>query len=207
MTMKDAPRTLANPEMLRQRKEMLKLPHIVPLTEYVRELRAEGFGDVPYFDPMDGGTKATFLFLLEKPGRKASSFWSGFISRDNNDSTAENTYNFMKEARIDRATTCLWNTIPGWNGTRKITPAERKAGSKCLHRLFALLPNLTVVVLVGTEAQKMKARVKAPNITILTSYHPSPVNYKFQPKEWASIPREWMRVHDPPTRSPDPQNR
>ena len=150
LIMKDAPRTLANPETRQQRFDMLKLPHIAPLTEYVRELREEGFGDVPYFDPMDGGTKATFLFLLEKPGPKASS--SGFISRNNNDSTAENTYNFMKEARIDRATTCLWNTVPGWNGTRKITSAELRAGSAGLHRLFALLPNLTVVVLVREKS-------------------------------------------------------
>ena len=84
---------------------MLKLPHVAPLTEYVRELREEDFGDVPYFDPMDGGTKAAFLFLLEKPGPMASS--SGFISRNNNDPTAMITYNFMKEAGIDRATTCL----------------------------------------------------------------------------------------------------
>ena len=140
--MNDAPRTLADQEALQQRNDMLELPHIAPLTKYVHELRAEGFGDVPYFDPMDGGTKATFLFLLEKPGPMASS--SGFISRNNNDPTAMITYNFMKEARVDRATTCLWNTVPGWNGTRKITSAELKAGSACLHRLFALLPNLTV---------------------------------------------------------------
>ena len=192
--MNDAPRTLADQEALQQRNDMLGLPHIAPLTKYVRELRAEGFGDVPYFDPMDGGTKASSLFLFEKPGPMASS--SGFISRNNDDRTAENTYNFMKEAQVDRATTCLWNTVPGWNGTRKITSAELKEGAACLHKLFALLPNLTVVVLVGKKAQKMAPLIDAEKIAILSSYHPSPINYATAPGHWASIPHEWMKVHD-----------
>jgi uracil-DNA glycosylase len=192
--MNDAPRTLASREAQQQRNDMLALPHIAPLTKYVDELRAEGFSDVPYFDPMDGGTKATSLFLLEKPGPKASS--SGFISRNNNDKTAENTYNFMKAAKIDRATTCLWNTIPGWNGTRKITSGELQKGAACLRRLFALLPNLRVVVLVGKRAQAMAPLIDAENIAILRSYHPSPINYAAARERWASIPREWMRVHD-----------
>ena len=201
--MKDAPRTLANPEMRQQRFDMLKLPHIAPLTEYVHKLRAEGFGDVPYFDPKDGGTKASRLFLLEKPGPMASS--SGFISRDNDDPTAENTYNFMKKARIARATTCLWNTIPGWNDTTDFTRAESKRGSACLPRLLALLPNLTVVVLVGTEAKKWAApHVKAANIPVLTSYHPSRTNQNCNPELWASIPDDWGKVHNPPTRSRPP---
>ena len=63
--MNDAPRTLADQEALQQRNDMLELPHIAPLTKYVHELRAEGFGDVPYFDPMDGGTKATTTVRLK----------------------------------------------------------------------------------------------------------------------------------------------
>ena len=129
--MKDGPRTLANIQAIRQRMEMLELPHIKPLTKFVLELRSEGLGDVPYFDALDGGVNANSLFLLEKPGRKAVA--SGFISRNNDDKTANNTYDFMVEAKIDRMTTCLWNTVPGWNGTRKVTAAELKMGAACLH--------------------------------------------------------------------------
>lgn len=177
---------------------MLELPRIAPLTEYVRDLRAEGFGDVPYFDPMDGGVEASSLFLFEKPGPMASS--SGFISRNNNDKTAENTYNFMEAARIDRATTCLWNAIPGWNGTIKTTSAELRRGATCLHRLFALLRNFTVVLLVGKKAQTLTPLIDANKVAILSSYHPSPQNYRFARERWESIPREWEKVHTVPTR-------
>ena len=172
---------------------MLELPHIAPLTEYVRELRAEGFGDVPYFDPMDGGVNASALFLLEKPGPMADS--SGFVSRNNDDRTAENIYNFMKEAKIDRATTCLWNAIPGWNGTIAKTSDELRKGRARLPRLLALLPNLTVVVLVGGTAKKMARLIKAENLEVVCSYHPSPRNERSIPERWASIPREWAKVH------------
>jgi hypothetical protein len=47
---------------------MLDLPHIIPLAEYCRCLRAEGRGTVPEFDPRDGGVAAKVLFLMEKPG-------------------------------------------------------------------------------------------------------------------------------------------
>ena len=191
--MNDGPRTLANAEALEHRLGMLELPHIAPLTEYVRELRARGFGDVPFFDPMDGGVNATSLFLLEKPGPMASS--SGFISRNNNDKTANNTYDFMIKANIERSTTCLWNTVPGWNGTRKITSAELKAGAASLHRLFRLLPNLRVVILVGKKAQKAEPLISNKNIAILSSFHPSPITYATAPDKWAAIPMEWAKVH------------
>lgn len=191
--MKDGPRTLANKETVIQRLGMLELSHVKLLTDFVNELRAEGIGDVPYFDPMDGGINATSLFLLEKPGRKA--VLSGFISRNNNDQTAHNTFNFMVQAKIDRRTTCLWNTVPGWNGTRKITAIELEHGVSFLHRLIALLPNLAVVVLVGLKAQKVAPMLSDGGLTVLKSFHPSPINYATSPQKWSSIPNEWMKIH------------
>ena len=189
----DRPRSLADKDAINSRLEMLSQPHVAPLTQFVRSLRTEGFGDVPYFDPLDGGTNATSLFLLEKPGSMASS--SGFISRNNNDKTAENTFRFMVQAGIDRRTTCLWNTVPGWNGTRKISSAELKAGAACLYRLFALLPDIGVVVLVGRKAQKARYLIQDYGVEILTSFHPSPINYATAPEKWAEIPGEWAKVH------------
>ena len=191
--MEDKPRSLADEQAIQQRIAMLEEPHVAPLTEFARCLRAEGYGDVPYFDPLDGGINATSLFLLEKPGPKAA--LSGFISRNNNDKTAENTFNFMIQAEIDRTTTCLWNTIPGWNGTTKVTSAELNEGAVCLQRLFGLLPNLRVVVLVGKKAQKMSRLIEDLGIEILESYHPSPKNYALARDKWADIPHKWAKVH------------
>lgn len=190
--MEDQPRTLAAEDAIKRRLAMLSQPHIAPLTQFVRNLRTEGFGDVPYFDPLDGGVNATSLFLLEKPGPMASS--SGFISRNNNDRTAENTFRFMAQAGIDRRTTCLWNTVPGWNGTRKITSDELREGAACLHRLFAKLPNLRVVVLVGKKSQKVRNLIEDYGVEILTSYHPSPINYAAAQEKWLQIPIEWAKV-------------
>ena len=174
---------------------MLHLPHIRPLTEFVDRLNAQKkFGDVPYFDPMDGGIKARVLFLYEKPGPKA--FVSGFISRNNNDQTAENTFRLMQEAKLAREATCLWNTVPGWNGQIKITSLELTAGAGCLEEVFALLPKLKVLVLVGMKAQRIEKSLQLPKLKIVRSYHPSPKNQALAPDKWASIPCEWARVKD-----------
>ena len=113
---------------------MLNLPHIAPLTAYVEELRKRDLGYIPYFDPMDGGINAKVLFLLEKPGPKTFNDpefekpGSGFISRNNNDPTAEATFNFMEQAQIPRDATVIWNVIPGWNGEIKYFEQERQRG-------------------------------------------------------------------------------
>jgi hypothetical protein len=48
---------------------MLNEPHIAPLADYVQRLRdIHPAWEFPNFDPLDGGTNAEILFLLEKPG-------------------------------------------------------------------------------------------------------------------------------------------
>jgi uracil DNA glycosylase len=68
-------------------------------------------------------------------------------------------------------------------------------GAACLHRLIAPLPNLEVVVLVGKKAQKVQRLIEDFGIEILTSYHPSPINYAAVPEKWANIPYQWAKVH------------
>lgn len=97
---------------------------------------------------------------------------SGFISRNNDDSTAHATFNFMRRARIPRSQTVIWNVIPGWNGTRRITRAELKKGLECLNELIAKLPNLRAVVLVGQKAARAKAYLKTTGLWVITSDHP-----------------------------------
>lgn len=179
---------------------MLHEPHIEPLTAYAVKLHKRGYGDVPNFDPLDGGTNAQMLFLFEKPGpmtaKGGTRAGSGFISRNNDDPTAEATFNFMKRAGIPRKVTVTWNLIPGWNDTRKVTGQELGDGLSCLEELIRLLPKLRAVVLVGKHAAKAAPYFKSrhPDIRLFTSAHPSPlVRAKF-PDRWNRIPAAWAKA-------------
>jgi hypothetical protein len=49
---------------------------------------------------------------MTAPSRVGARGGSGFISRNNDDRTAEATWDFMEEARIPRAATVTWNVVP-----------------------------------------------------------------------------------------------
>lgn len=197
----DAPRTLRSLEAIEQRKKMLTEPHIVSLMMYVKELRTKHpnweFQD---FDPLDGGIHADMLFLLEKPGPKTSPSGkkqgSGFISRNNDDPTAETIFEFMRQAEISRSRTILWNVIPGWNGTTKTNSGELQNGIEELRHLLPLLPNLQTVVLVGRKAQRALSDLKEhrPSLRIFTSAHPARQVYRFNRDQWEDIPKQWRRA-------------
>src|ERR1700733_350011 len=100
----DDPRSMRDAGGRQRRRAMLTLPHIAPLTAYAAKLRLRGAVEVPDFDPLDGGVNARVLFLFEKPGPMTadgsafSGSGSGFISRNNDDPTAEATIAFMGKA-------------------------------------------------------------------------------------------------------------
>lgn len=198
--MTDLPRTLASADEIAARRAMLAKPHLRPLTAYVRALRQSWQAEVPDFDPVDGGVEARALFLFEKPGPMTSltgeRLGSGFISRDNDDPTAENTFNFMRQADVPRGATVLWNSVPAWNGTRKISAAELRKGIDGLYDLLSLLPRLRVIVLVGKKAQRSEALLAPTGLPILTSAHPSPLVRASFPDRWRSIPQEWAAVRE-----------
>lgn len=179
---------------------MLNQPHVKPLTEYVARLHERGSVEVPEFDPLDGGVDAQVLFLFEKPGpmtaKGSKRTGSGFISRNNDDPSAEATFKFMQRAGIPRKLTVTWNLIPWWNGTRKVTGQELRDGLESLKVLIGLLPRVCVVVMVGQNAAKAQPylKEKQPGLRLLTSAHPSPlVKAKF-PDRWNGIPGEWAKV-------------
>ncbi|WP_210413458.1 uracil-DNA glycosylase [Altererythrobacter sp. TH136] len=151
---------MRNPAVRAERLAALGEPHIAPLTELVHAFRARDGSEYPYFDPADGGVDAAILFLLEKPGPmtvptgKGLRQGSGFISRDNDDPTAEASFWFYREAGVDRRKSVVWNVIPGWNGTIKVTPAELRVGVEDLAALLLLLPRLQTIVLVGRRAAR-----------------------------------------------------
>ena len=132
--MLDQPRTMRDPAVREARLAALGEPHVAPLTDLVHALRERDGSEYPYFDPADGGTEASILFLLEKPGPmtvpkgRGLRQGLGFISRDNDDPTAEASFRFYREAGIDRKQSVVWNVIPGWNGTIKVTAAELRTG-------------------------------------------------------------------------------
>jgi hypothetical protein len=179
---------------------MLRQPHIAPLSRFAETLRGLGRGAVPEFDPLDGGIGARALFLFEKPGpmteetagRKRPG--SGFISRDNDDPTAEATFRFMEEAGLSRRLTIIWNFVPWWNGTRRITAAELREGVAAVDDLIALLPELTAVVLVGRKAARARALLERSNVHLIESAHPSPIVRASRPRLWSSIPDQWAEI-------------
>jgi hypothetical protein len=194
----DYPRSMRDEGVRRRRRAMLHQPHIVTLTEYAAKLRGrDNTMEVPDFDPFDGGVDARALFLFEKPGPKTSEAFggSGFISRNNDDPTAEATFRFMQQAALPRKATASWNVIPWWNLTREITRSELASGAACVGELVGLFPDLRVIVLVGEKAATAaKPYLDAMRLKVLTSDHPSPlVRAKFR-ERWNAIPCRWAEV-------------
>jgi hypothetical protein len=181
-----------------RRRAMLNCPHIAKLTDYVAKLRERNLGRVPDFDPLDGGVDARVLFLFEKPGpmtvEAGKHVGSGFISRNNHDGTAAATFNFMQQASIPRKLTVIWNVVPWWNGTRKVTAQELRQGTAEIAELILLLGALRAVVIVGTKAAKAKPFLETTRLKLFDSCHPSPVARKFCPDRWEAIPSEWEKV-------------
>jgi hypothetical protein len=61
------PRSLRDPDAVAKRRSLLTEKHLIKLATYVENLRTMGRGEVPNFDPLDGGDGAQALFLFEKP--------------------------------------------------------------------------------------------------------------------------------------------
>ena len=196
----DRARSMRDPEWRLLCTGMLAAPHMVSLTEYAETLRKMGYGEVPQFDPLDGGIEALALFLFEKPGPMTSNsksdkrLGSGFISRNNDDPTAEATFNFMRTAGIPREQTIIWNVIPWWNGKRKVTGSELNAGVRRVKEMIGLLPKLRAVVFVGQKAAKARPRLMDTGLDLFSSYHPSPLVRATHPERWHTIPSDWAKI-------------
>lgn len=169
----------------RQRRlEMLSLPHLRPLVEYLKRVKSDCGHDIPYFDPCDGGVNATVLFLLEAPGRRAVG--STFISRNNPDQTASNMNELLMKAGIPRAITLLWNIVPWYIGDGKRIREARKSdigqAMPYFLELIHLLPKLREIVLVGKNAQSARAAIqKHTSVPLVDAPHPSPKNFNSRP--------------------------
>jgi hypothetical protein len=194
----DSPRSLRDKREIARRTAMLHEPHVETLTAFVADLRAANAVGMIYpdFDPLDGGIDADILFLFEKPGPKTSPEHggSGFISRDNNDPTAEATFKFMRSGNLPRQRTLIWNAIPGWNGERRIGAQEWREGVAALKGLISILPVLRTMVLVGRKAERARSLVQDMPIRLLFSPHPSPVVRGSRRSQWETIPTIWAQA-------------
>ena len=202
---KDHPYSQANPSVLQDRRDMIKDEHVKPFTSFVegmlkdvnlQEAMGRNF-QIPFFDPLDGGVKASILFLLEAPGPKAIK--SGFVSRDNPDNTAKNFRELNEGAAdgfgINRTCTVLWNIVPWYLGDGKrihaATRSDRELAKPRLVQLLSLLDKLRIIVLVGRNAQRVEVEVCAikPKVKFFKMPHPSPVNLNTRPEEREKIKR------------------
>ena len=170
--------TLANPSVLAERLAARDTIEMQPLNRLAASLR-ERHGAVPDFDPLDGGTAARLLLVLETPGPGMAP--TRFVSRDNPTRTAANLRRFFDAAGIARRDSVIWNAVP-WiihqPEARNRAPrrAEIALGLQALAPLLDLLPRLAVVVLAGRVAAEAKAQIAAtrPGLAVLLMPHPSP---------------------------------
>jgi len=180
---------------------MLDYSHMVPLRDYAARLRQRPDVEVPDFDSFDGGINARILFLFEKPGpmtadagrgRRAG---SGFISRNNDDPTANAIFEFMDG--IPRLETVCWNIIPWWNGTIKTTGPEFRDGVREAETLLGLLKKVSTVVLVGRRARQAERHLRParPDLEFFTSYHPARRVKNVYREQWNEIPVIWRSAH------------
>ena len=168
------------------------------LDDFIKHLRKKHHPEfVPDFDPNDGGENARMLFLFEKPGPMTDSKngGSGFISQDNNDKTAEATKKFLRKAGICRKDIVLWNCISAWNGTREITPKEKKEVKTEILQLLKILKKVSSIVFVGNEAKRhykhLDKHLDSHGYEVTFSNHPSPLVFAAHKKKWSKIPKIW----------------
>ncbi len=195
----DEPYALRMTAERERRRRLLNEPHIQPLTVWVKRLRAEtGRGaNIPFFDPCDGGLNARCLLLLEAPGPRAVE--TGFISRNNPDPTARNWCMLLREARLPRSSTVLWNIVPWYIGTvSKIRSARRSDiddGLPSLLDLVKLLKRLRLIVLVGRKAGSARTKLqKVVNFPMMSTLHPSNLVLNRYPENRSRMLKDLLHV-------------
>lgn len=177
-----------NQSLLTSKRARLDDPHVGSLNAMVREINRHRADDhaAPWFDPADGGTDADVLLLLECPGPRASAHkGSGFVSADNDDQTAENIVTLLHEAQLDRSRIVIWNVVPWYlpstdgRSTKNASSADIVESGPWLERLVSQLPNLKLVVPMGTPAlsgwmRYLTGSPQRPLWPTLAVPHPSP---------------------------------
>jgi hypothetical protein len=152
---------------------MLDPPHVLPLMDFVRKLRAQGI-PTPSVDPKGGGIFAKVLFLLTTAGPKAVG--TEIISQDNPDPTAHNMTHELREAGFLRSDVVSWNVVPYYVSTiyrnKNPTAAEVRKAIPYTQAFVDELKSLKVVVYCGKLAQEAHGRLRFPKgVRQLKTFH------------------------------------
>ena len=159
------------------------------LTAHLTHLRTTLALPVPAPDPLDGGAAARVLLLLEKPGPASARL--GLITRDGPNPTARAIKAFAERAGLPREATIIWNVIPAWNGTIRVSAAELRGGLAHLPAFLDCLPSLRGAILVGRRAQSAAPLIEARGLPWVASAHPSPQVRAARRADWEAIPARW----------------
>jgi hypothetical protein len=144
-------------------------------------------GLLPSFDPGGGRLGAPLLILLEKPSRLAAQ--NEVVSPLNGE---RNTVRLLLErASIPRAEVLIWNAVPWWNGTPRITAGERRDGAKALRLLISAMPELRAAAVAGKTAERVWQEAGIASLPVFVSAHPSPNVRAGYPERWNAIPSIW----------------
>ena len=170
--------SLATAEGRAARLALLAAQSFAPLEDYRRMIAAR-YGNTPHVDPLDGGTEARVLLLLETPGPRGP--MPRFVSCDNPTGTARNLTRFLAQAGIERRRIVRWTAVP-WiihpEGARNRAPcsAEITEGLALLPGLLDRLPHLRGVILAGRVAQRAEPYLAQARSTLarVCMPHPSP---------------------------------
>lgn len=154
---------------------------------------------IPWFDPLDAGTDARVLFLLESPGPKADAgAGSGLISADNNDPTAHNMWMFRKRAGLDASVGVHWNIVPWYLDGGKPQATHLERGARLLIELLGLLPRLEVVVAMGRDAQRgwllCQQKLGRRHIVTVPTWHPGNLALNSDPTRRIEVQRAMFGV-------------
>ena len=188
LILENAPYTLKDEAERLRRAEMLTLPYMQPLVDYLASvsIRVGEAYQIPQFDPCDGGIHARALFLLEAPGPKARD--SEFVSCNNPDPTARNLWHLINDAQISRADLAIWNIVPWYVGEpgriRPVTSTDIWEALPYLRELLALLPRLEVIVLVGKKAQSAEKSLRSITcLPLMFTHHMSAQVFNITPEK------------------------
>lgn len=206
MDVNDMPKALRDPKVREDKRGRISEAHVAPLNEWVLSLKEHLGPDavVPWFDPDDGGVEARIACFYEAPGPKATveRGGSGFVSRNNDDQSAANVWRAMQEAGVDRRDTVQWNVVPYYLGNsakiRAWNDDDVDANGHLLTEVFALLPEVSVVILSGKAAQTSWSRY-APaglDVTIVNAPHPSPTNVNTRPGTYEAVVDAWRQANE-----------
>ncbi|GLZ45839.1 hypothetical protein Acsp06_20240 [Actinomycetospora sp. NBRC 106375] len=158
------------------------------LNRWVDHVRDTTYENLPYFDPASAGQGARVLVLLQDPSGEAEE-GSGFVSRHNNDPTANNTYVASDRAKLGYDISLHWNVVPWWvaNPAKPVRTLEKESvrALPYLEQMLELLdPAPTEVVVLGRPAARAWARIARRGLpgglrdaTVALAPHPSPLVY------------------------------